>query len=81
MNILKQKYRTRITITACCISILWIISCEPIFEEPQQGIDGTWYCQEVHDNDGTRNYYIDIESKDGDSYTLYYINLLDLDRQ
>lgn len=81
-HIFKQKHRLYSKIAVGLMSVFYLTSCEEIFENPQErGIDGAWYCQEIHENDGTRNYYIDIEYKSGDSSTVHLINFLDLDRQ
>ena len=82
IHIFKQKHRLYSKIVVGLMSVFYLVSCEEVLETPQEkGIDGVWHCQETHENDGTRNYYIDIEYKSGDSSTVHLINFLDLDRQ
>lgn len=61
-------------------SMFLIYACDDILSDTQtRTIDGTWYCQEEHEHDGNRNYYVDISYKAGDSSTIHIYNFLNLD--
>lgn len=49
-----------------------------VFREPDEGIDGTWYCEEHRSNGDVKSYYVDVKlsMKDTTMYDAY--NMFDL---
>lgn len=60
------------------LSIIALSSCGDILSTENELIDGTWTCKEVHDDLGTRSYYIEIEYLSTDSSQIYIYNFLGL---
>lgn len=65
-------------ITYIILSIFSLTSCGDILSTENELIDGTWTCKEVHDDLGTRSYYIEIEYLSTDSSQIYIYNFLGL---
>ena len=70
----------RILIATLITTSFIISSCDPIGDKSTSAIDTSWKCVETHSEDGTHNYYVDIEYKQGDSSTIYIYNFLNLDQ-
>ncbi|MDA3883641.1 MAG: hypothetical protein PF481_10205 [Bacteroidales bacterium] len=55
------------------------ISCEGMLLNSNQDLSGEWQCKEIHEIDGTRTYYVDIEYANQDSSQIRIYNFLYLD--
>jgi hypothetical protein len=64
------------------ISLLFIgISCEGMLLNSNRDLSGEWQCKEIHEEDGNRTYYVDIEYANQDSSQIRIYNFLNLDNE